>query len=234
MPEASTESGWASSGILTVANANAYALNAKLAWSSDLGGGFSCAATGGGDVVVPAAGTLTVPYTCSFTSVPKPSGTITATVTWDPFGPETTRSVTRSVPVTFVGSETNKTVPVVDDKTVPGQRIVLDPALTWSPGLVKTYTYSLTVAGGVAGECASHKNTATIDQPVGTDPTASATVKACTPPEKPVTATLAADATLARTFPWSIEKVADADDAHRGLRRQGHVQLHGDRTCRKR
>ena len=76
-----------------------------------------------------------------------------------------------------VGSETNKTVEVVDDKTVPGQRIVLDPALTWAAGLVKTYTYSLAVAGGAAGACASHTNTATIDQPVGTDPSASVTVE---------------------------------------------------------
>ena len=84
-----------------------------------------------------------------------------------------------------MASETNKTVQVVDDKTVAGQRIVLDPALTWSAGLVKTYTYDLAVAGGAAGSCRSHTNTATVDQPVGTDPTATAVVLACTPATPP-------------------------------------------------
>ena len=58
---------------------------------------------------------------------------------------------------------------------------MLDLVFTWEPGLVKAYTYSLTVAGGTAGACASHTNTAIIDLPVGIDPTANATVQACTP-----------------------------------------------------
>ena len=37
------------------------------------------------------------------------------------------------------------------------------------------------MAGGAAGACATHTNTATIDQPVGVDPTASVSVQACTP-----------------------------------------------------
>ena len=178
------ESGWALSGNVTVVNPNAYSdITADVTVASDLGGGSSCTVTGGDDVVVPKADQAVLPYTCSFTSAPAANGTVTATVTWDPAGPATTASASGSTPVSFtVASETNKTVEVVDDKTVPGERIVLDPALTWSPGLVKTYTYSLAVAGGAAGACASHTNIATLDQPVGTDPTASATVQACTPP----------------------------------------------------
>lgn len=185
-----SESGWALSGDVTVTNPNTYDggdITADVAVASDLGGGSSCTVTGGEDVVVPKAGDVTLPYTCSFSSAPAASGTVTATVTWDPAGPDTTASASGSTPVTFaVTSETNKTVEVVDDKTVAGQRIVLDPALTWSPGLVKSYTYSLAVAGGAAGACASHTNIATIDQPVGTDPSATATVQACTPPAPPV------------------------------------------------
>ena len=90
-----------------------------------------------------------------------------------------------------MASETNKTIQVVDDETIPGRQTVLDEELIWEPGLVRSYTYSLTVAGGAAGACASHTNTATIDLAVGTDPTASATVQACTtgdppPPPPPV------------------------------------------------
>lgn len=184
---AATDSGWMTSGDVTVDNDNAYPITADVTVATDLGGGSSCAVTGGDDVVVPAADDVTLAYTCSFSSAPAASGTVTATVTWDPAGPDTTASATGSTPVTFaVASETNKTVEVVDDKTVAGQRIVLDPALTWSPGLVKSYTYSLAVAGGAAGACASHTNVATIDQPAGTDPSASATVQACTPPAPPV------------------------------------------------
>ena len=185
---AMTESGWAMSGSATVNNPNAYAgITADVAVATDLGGGSSCTVTGGEDVVVPASGQVTLPYTCSFSSAPAASGTVTSTVTWDPEGPDASASASGSTAVSFtVASETNKTVEVVDDKTVPGQRIVLDPALTWAAGLVKTYTYSLAVAGGAAGACATHTNIATIDQPVGTDPSASATVQACTPALPPV------------------------------------------------
>jgi len=68
---------------------------------------------------------------------------------------------------------------------VAGQRVVLDPALTWAAGLVRSYTYSLTLAGGAPGACRSWTNTATVDQPVGTDPTASAAVLVCTPVTPP-------------------------------------------------
>lgn len=181
-----TESGWAASGTVAATNPNAYAVTADVAVATNLGGGSSCAVTGGDDAVVPAGGTTTLDYACSFSSAPAGSGTVTATVTWDPAGPLTTATATATAPLTFaLASETNKTVAVVDDKTVPGQRIVLDPALTWTAGLVKTYTYSLAVAGGAAGACATHTNTATVDQPVGTDPSDTATVTACTPPVVP-------------------------------------------------
>jgi hypothetical protein len=180
---AMSDSGWAMSGDVTVANPNELgSITADVTVASDLGGGSSCTVTGGEDVVVPAADDVTLPYTCSFSSAPAANGLVTATVSWDPAGDATNASVNASTPVSFVvSSETNKTVEVVDDKTVPGQRIVLDPALEWAAGLVKTYTYSLAVAGGAAGACATHTNIATIDQPVGVDPTASASVQACTP-----------------------------------------------------
>lgn len=185
-----TESGWTLSGTVTVASTDPQdPTTADVVAVSSLGGGSSCAVTGGDDVVVPPAGQVVLPYTCTFTSAPAGSGTVTATVTWDPAGQTPSASVDASAPVAFVASETDRSVVVVDDKTVPGQRVVLDPSLTWAPGLVRTYTYDLAVGGGAApGSCVDHTNTAAIDLAGGTDPSASVTVRACTPEVLPVQA----------------------------------------------
>lgn len=190
---AMTESGWALAGDVTVTNPNAYAIGADVVVASTLGGGSSCTVTGGEGVVVPAsgegAGEVSLSYACTFASAPAGSGTVTATVAWDPAGEETIASTGASAAGSFaVTSETNGTVAVVDDRTVPGQRVVLDPSLTWSAGLVRTYTYDLALAGGAPGACAAYTNTATLDQPSGTDPGASATVRACTPEVLPAQA----------------------------------------------
>jgi len=168
-----------------IVNPNAYAAGdivADVTAATNVGGGSACTVAGGSDVEIPDSGSVTLPIACTFSSQPSGSGALGVTATWDPAGEATTASVTDSTPVSFaVRSETNKTVQVVDDKTVAGHRVMLDPSLTWASGLVKTYTYSLAVAGGAAGACQSHTNTATIDQPVGADPTATAVVLACTP-----------------------------------------------------
>lgn len=193
---ASTDSGWAVAGTVTVTNPHGSAdgaITADVAVASSLGGGSACTVTGGNDVVVPPSpdgtGQVTLPYTCSFATAPAVSGTVTATATWDPAGPATTTTADGSAPAVFaVTSETNRTVAVVDDRAFPGRRVVLAPSLTWSPGLVTTYAYDLVLAGGAPGACAVHTNTATIDQPSGTDPGASATVRACTPEVLPAEA----------------------------------------------
>ena len=181
-----TESGWKVQGSVTGDNPNQYAdgdITADVTAATTMGGGSVCTVAGGADVVIAEDSSATLPITCTFSSKPAGSGTVSVTATWDPAGEATSTSVTESTgPITFgVRSETNRTVQVVDDKTVAGQRVVLDPALTWAEGLVKSYTYSLSLAGGAAGACQSWTNTATIDQPVGPDPTASAVVLVCTP-----------------------------------------------------
>ncbi|WP_439937470.1 SpaA isopeptide-forming pilin-related protein [Nocardia sp. N13] len=182
---AATDSGWQLEGSVTVTNTNEYAdgdITADVTAATTLGGGSVCTVTGGGDVAISEDSSVTLPIACTFSSQPASSGALDVTATWDPAGEATTASATDTTPIAFtVRSETNKTVQVVDDQTVAGQRVVLDPALTWTPGLVKDYTYSLTLKGGAAGSCQSWTNTATIDLPVGTDPTASAVVLACTP-----------------------------------------------------
>ncbi len=186
---AATDSGWELQGSVTIDNPNQYAdgdITADVTAVTTLGGGSVCTVAGGSHVLIAEDSSKTLPIACTFGSKPAGSGTLNVTATWDPAGSATTATATDSTSITFgIRSETNKTVQVVDDKTVAGQRVVLDPALTWAPGLVKTYTYSLAVAGGAAGSCRSHTNTATVDQPVGTDPTATAVVLACTPPAPP-------------------------------------------------
>lgn len=203
---AMTEAAWTMAGQVIVTNPNPDdAIVADVGVTTTVGGGSSCVVSDGDDVVVPSSGLdsgqVALPYTCSFTSAPAGSGAVTATVTWDPAGDEDSATVDATTPFGFtVVSETNKTVAVVDDQTVPGRRVVLDPALTWAPGLVRTYTYDLAVAGGHApGACATHTNTAIIDQPSGTDPSASATVQACAPEVLPVQAFGRATGSVAAT-----------------------------------
>ncbi|GAB3017027.1 hypothetical protein GCM10011376_02980 [Nocardioides flavus (ex Wang et al. 2016)] len=181
-----TDSGWRLQGSVEITNPNTYAdgdITADVTAATDLGGGAVCTVTGGSDVVIGDDSSATLPIACTFASKPAGSGTLSVTATWDPPGEASSTSVTETTgPITFgVRSETNKTVQVVDDKTVAGQRVVLDPALTWAAGLVKSYTYDLTLAGGAPGACQGWTNTATIDLPVGTDPTATAAVLVCTP-----------------------------------------------------
>lgn len=182
---AATDSGWRLQGSVEITNPNQYAdgdLTADVTAATDLGGGAVCTVTGGADAVVGADSSATLPVACTFASKPAGTGTVSVTATWDPPGETSSTSVTETTaPISFgVRSETDRTVQVVDDKTVAGQRIVLDPALTWADGLVKSYTYDLTLAGGGPGACQGWTNTATIDLPVGTDPTATAAVLVCT------------------------------------------------------
>lgn len=189
---ATTDSGWALAGTVTVTHPDdgeGDAIIADASVATTLGGGSSCTVVGGDDVVVAPSDDVTLPYTCSFTSAPASSGTVAATVTWDPAGEASGASAVGTAAAAFtVTSETNKTVAVVDDKTVPGQRVVLDPSVTWSPGAVKSYTYDLDLAGGAPGSCTAYTNTATVDQPTGTEPSAAATVQACSPEVLPAQA----------------------------------------------
>lgn len=189
---AMAESGWTLSGTVALTNPNTGeggAITADASVATTLGGGSTCTVVGGDDVVVPAAGEVSLPYTCAFASAPASSGTVDATVSWDPAGEASSASAVSSAPASFaVASETNKTVAVVDDKTVAGQRVVLDPSVTWSPGLVKTYSYDLAFTGSAPGTCRTYGNTATLDQPSGADPTAAATVQACAPEVLPAQA----------------------------------------------
>jgi hypothetical protein len=119
--------------------------------------------TGGEDATIPAGQSASFDYTCSFTSAPAMSGSVTATVTWDAAAAATTDStadVTSPVSLTLQ-NETNRTITVVDDKTVTGQSVELG-SWTWDDG-AHVFTYSLTkTAAGT--QCTDYTNVATIDE----------------------------------------------------------------------
>ena len=184
---AMSETGWTLAGEAAVTSSSASATLADVSVATDLGGAATCTVTGGDDLVVAAGATVTLPWTCTFGSAPAAAGTVTATAAWDPSGDGAVATSQGSAPASFVARETGATVAVVDDQAVAGQRVVLDPALAWAPGLVRSWTYDLALAGGAPGACASHTATTSIDLASGAA-SASTTVRACTPEVLPAQA----------------------------------------------
>ena len=161
-----TDSAWALAGDVTVTNPAADGdVVADVAVTTDLGGDAACTVAGGDDAVVPAAGSLTLAWTCAFSSAPSASGSVSATASWAPDA-----HATGTAPAELVVVEPDRTVAVVGDHAVPGQRVVLDPALTWAPGLVRSWTYDLALAGGAPSACATYVNSASVDLASGADP----------------------------------------------------------------
>ncbi len=80
-PDGYTDSGWMLGGTIKVSNPNDWeAITANVTDSYD--GGGSCTVTGGTNVVVPAGQSVTLNYSCTFTSQPSYTGKNTATATW--------------------------------------------------------------------------------------------------------------------------------------------------------
>ena len=179
-----TDSGWALAGDVSVTNPDADdSAVADVAVTTDLGGDATCTVSGGDDAVVPAAGSLTLAWTCAFTSAPAASGSVSATASSGPDGQSAD-----TAPAELVVVEPDRTVAVVGDHAVPGQRVVLDPALTWAPGLVRSWTYDLALAGGAPSACATYANSAAVDLASGADPVVTTAVRSCTPEVLPAQA----------------------------------------------
>ena len=159
-----TESGWKVSGNITVANPNDWeSITANIADTIDKGG--SCTVTGGTAVSVAASSSVTVPYSCTFSSAPTgTSGTNTGTATWTGFyTPNASGSGTKS----YNFASLTVTDPIA-------------PANTFSPiagnKASTTFTYTRTVNNTTGGACQKYDNTATI---VATSQTASQSVNIC-------------------------------------------------------
>ncbi|MBY9074013.1 hypothetical protein K1X13_04170 [Nocardioides sp. WL0053] len=202
------DSSWAMSGTITVANPNSWQA-VTLSGIEDVvnvGGGAECVVAQGTDLAIPASGSRSFAYTCSFDSRPAYAGTNTATVTWDAqrySTPAGSASGSAAV-VADAWSETpvDKTVTVKDDKTDPKHPVVLG-MVTWTTGATFEFPYSVTLAG-TPGRCTEHDNVAWIHE---TGQSADETVRVCSPLD--VTVATTAWASYDRTYSWEIEKDVD-------------------------
>ena len=174
-PAGVADSGYELSGTATATNPNDWEpVVADLTATTDLGGGAVCAVTGGTAVTVAAGGSVTVPWSCTFTTAPATTGTVTLAVAWDAAKAFTSvGAATAAVPVTLVQDQlSHATVTVTDDKTDPANVVQIGTA-SWADGPVAlTYTLTKTAAVG----CATYTNTAALPE---TDQSATADVQVC-------------------------------------------------------
>ncbi|MFC4554388.1 vWA domain-containing protein [Georgenia faecalis] len=183
IPGDTEDSGWELAGEITVTNPNDFGtLTVDITDAVDVGGGATCTVSGGTDVELAAGETVTLDYSCTFTSAPATTGTNTATVAWtDADG--TDQSTEAEVDVTFtLDDETDRTVDVYDDKVDLDEPELLGQATWNAAGTPTTFTYQNTHQG-VGGTCTPFTNTATVDVTTGEDPTDSTTVRVCVPGE---------------------------------------------------
>jgi hypothetical protein len=210
--DAGADSGWTVNGTITVKNPNNWEPITLTGVTDSINDGGACSITSGNPTgAVPASGSVTLGYTCSYTSAPSPltAGTNTATATWDKtaaFTPDGSANGT-------AGVDFSTPTTIVD-----GSVTVTDPNSPTNPlGTVKytdlnnptTFTYSHTFSGDPAGTCTSHDNTATFttSDTHATGSSQSVTVTVCVGEDLSVSKTAAPSFT--RTHNWSILKTVD-------------------------
>jgi hypothetical protein len=149
--------------------------------------GGNCTITNGTGVVVPASGSATRSYSCTFASAPGVNGVNSATATWDPAAAFTAHSSATGTATYAFGSLT-----ITDSFKGSLGTISVPTAST-------TFTYPRTITAPTA-TCSTFPNTATI---VETGQTASQAVKVCGGSD------LAVSKTAAATFDSNIVKNVD-------------------------
>jgi hypothetical protein len=181
--------------------------------SADLG----CTVAAGTNVTIPALSTVSLNYTCTFSTNPG-SGTNVATATvvatsasfsspavpFDFSSADTSATVTDTL-AGNLGSVTinndNSTSCTPDSSGTPANRS--NPVSCSVSGSTATFTYSLTFTGDPAGTCTSHPNTATFTTNTGGTGTAGATVQDCQGADLTVSKTATA------SFNSSVSKSVD-------------------------
>lgn len=201
--DSGTDSDWAVTGKITVANPNSFDV-AGVTVTDAIDNGGACSVTGGTSVTVPANGSAVLDYACSFGSNPG-SGTNTATAAWDQTAYGTPSASASGTAAYDFGS--------VSPTIVDGSVTVTD-SLGGSLGTVSytdpsptkfTYTQSF---NGVAGTCTSYDNTATFTtSDTGATGSASATVTVCVGADPTVSKT--ATPSFTRIYNWTIAKSVD-------------------------
>ncbi|MDR7113588.1 putative repeat protein (TIGR01451 family)/LPXTG-motif cell wall-anchored protein [Microbacterium trichothecenolyticum] len=207
-PGAATDSDWAMSGEITVANPNAWDVKATV---TDLPSfpDVSCTVTGGVDATVPADSSKVFPYTCTFSGTgPFFSGTNKAKVMWnaaEAYSAHSSAEYTAQITeLSWDKTLVNETITVIDDKTNPANPVTLG-TVTWNAnGTPTLFTYSITIPG-TPGKCVDYTNKAWIKETGQND---KVTVTVCDYADLTVTKT--ANPTFKRAYAFDIDKKAAA------------------------
>jgi hypothetical protein len=177
------DSGWKVDGVITVSNPNSTPVTGVNVTDA------LCAVSNADNLTVPANGSVSVPYTCSFDANPG-NGTNTATATWVSYGsPSTSASGTAAFTFGAPATVTNDSITVKDSN---------GGSWSFSDSGSVSYPQSYT---DPAGTCTDHVNTATI---LETKESASKTVKVCVGKDLAVSKT--AQASFKRTYTWDLTK----------------------------
>ena len=202
-----TDSDWKVNGVITVSNPNAVAFT-DVNITDIVGGGGTCVVTNGTGRSVPAGGSITAAYTCTYSSAPTggPKFTNTATASWDAVKFSTPNAkADGTVQFSFADA-----TPIVIDGSV----VVTDTfggalgTVTYTDPSPKVFTYSRTFTGGMVGACKDYPNTASFKtNTTYTTGSSSQLVKVCivSPPTVSATATPA----FTRSYNWTINKTVD-------------------------
>ncbi|MFD4959660.1 LPXTG cell wall anchor domain-containing protein [Microbacterium sp. NPDC058389] len=205
-PGDATDSDWAMSGQITVANPNDWDVVATV---TDLPSfaDVSCTVTGGAGATIPANSSKVFDYDCTFPDDGLfAQGSNKAKVTWDDdaaYSPNS--SVTDTVQISTADwhvSPINKTVTVVDDKTDPAHPVTLG-TVDWAGG-PKEFHYSITF-DGTPGSCVDYTNIAKIVETGDTDD-----VKVTVCDYQDLTVSKTANPTFDRSYSFDIDKTAKA------------------------
>lgn len=172
-----TDSGWTAGGTVVVTNPNDWeAVPVHVTAAVDSGG--TCTVTGG-DVTVPASGSVELPVTCTWATAPSPgAGTATVTASWDAAPAATPHgTAAATTPADFTTVDPNRVAPTVDVSDSFAGALGTLAATDTAPYAAATYTYSRAIAVPT-WNCQTFGNTATLVQ---TGQSASQSVRVCGP-----------------------------------------------------
>lgn len=157
-------SGWIVSGNITVANPNDWEDIVAIVSDSLSDSGGACTVTGGSGVTVTRSSFVTLPYTCTFNSVPTASsGTNGGIASWDA---STYHTVDGSA--SGMAAYAFSILSVTDCFSAKGTTCTPNAlgTVTIPPGLA-TFTYARTVPAPIGGTCQEYDNTATTQSSQG-------------------------------------------------------------------
>ena len=215
-PAGHRDSAWRISGDITVRNPNDYKdVLATVTDGAGMGASADCTVDGGGSVPVAAGAAVTLAYECVFADEPGRSGKSIATAQWRAHDGGEAASVATAGVEFQVGTETDRTVTVLDHLAERDAEVGAAKARDAGPRVLGTarwnadrtparFDYSIEL-DGTGGTCTAFSNVASLRE---TGQTASADVHVCA--EAAPDARLEVRGVLERTYLWNIDKSADA------------------------